>query len=247
MDRNIIRCQDADELANRAVQQIITRQQEAIAARDRFTLVLTGGSTPEKTYRLLAQPEHATAIDWTKTIIFEGDERFVPWDDARSNYGMARRSLLDTVAIPDGRVFPIPTDTENPEEAATAYEATLRAFFAGESRPRFDLILLGLGDDGHIASLFPHYPSLAVTDRWAVASPPGTLPPPVDRITLTYPALNAGRHILFLVAGANKAEAVRDVLEGGATKENRPAVGIQPTDGTVTWLLDEAAASLLTT
>lgn len=240
--------QDANELAARAAEFIIGAATASIAARGRFMWALAGGSTPEKTYKLLAQPENAARVDWAKVYVFFGDERFVAPTDGRSNYGMAQRTLLGRVPIPASHIFAVPTHLASVEKAAEAYNDTLPGAFAPDKRgeaPRFDLILLGLGDDGHTASLFPGAPSLQVRDRWVVDSPPGTLPPPVDRITFTFPVLNAAYRVALLVAGDNKAEAVRDVLEGNAAVESRPAAGVRPEQGELTWLLDTAAAKLL--
>ncbi len=241
----------ADELAAQAAHFIIGAAREAIAARGRFTLVLTGGTTPEKTYTLLAQPHMAAQVDWAKCFLFWGDERFVPSDDERSNYGMARRTLLESVraSLPPENVFPMPVQAHSPAQGADGYAGALAQFFElppGAAPPSFDLVLLGLGDDGHVASLFPGHPTLDITDRWVVSSPPGTLPPPVDRITLTFPTLNAARQVLFMVAGGKKAGAVRDILEANPAVPQRPGAGVQPTRGSLTWFLDREAASLLT-
>lgn len=242
-------CGDSAELARRAAERITAAARQAIAARGRFSLVLSGGSTPEKTYELLGRGGIGTAIDWSKTFLFFGDERFVPADDPTSNYGMARRSLSDRVAISAENVFPMPTDGPDAADGARRYGETIGRFFGTEVNsppPSFDLVLLGLGDDGHTASLFPGTPALSVNDRWVTSSPPGRLPPPVDRITLTFPILNRGRQVLFLVAGEKKAEVVREILEGQPSVETYPAAGIRPAEGGVTWLLDAAAARLLT-
>jgi 6-phosphogluconolactonase len=209
--------------------------------------VLAGGSTPRKTYALLAHGEGETNIDWSRTFLFFGDERHVPPDDPRSNFRMAQESLLAIAPIAGDQVLPIATDLPTAEQCAAAYSAALVKFFAlpAGSMPIFDLILLGLGDDGHTASLFPGAAALEVDDRIATWSPPGVLPPPVDRITLTYPALNAARQAMFLVAGANKAEALRDVVEGNATAQQRPSAGVRPESGKLTWLVDRSAAGLL--
>jgi 6-phosphogluconolactonase len=243
MKHQIEICPDPGQLAVTAVDRILDAAADAIGKRGRFMLALTGGSTPDKTYALLAQPQRAKRIDWSRTNLFWGDERFVPHDDPRSNYNMARRSLLAPAEIPPDHIFPIPTDT-TPVTAAAAYEKTLRQAFgsAGAELPRFDLLLLGMGDDGHTASLFPGKPALHETRAWVTWSPPGVLPPPVDRVTLTFPVLNAARRVMFLVAGAAKAAALREVLAGKANVEQRPAAGVRPTDGTVLWLLDKAAA-----
>ena len=161
---------------------------------------------------------------------------------------MVRRTLLASAPVPADHVFPVPAQRASAEEAAAVYATTLAAAFGATDQrqpPRFDLILLGLGDDGHTASLFPHAASLGVKDRWVVASPPGTLPPPVDRITLTYPVLNTARRVIFLVSGEKKALVLQEVLEGHPNPEERPAAGVRPPDGTVEWLVDEAAAQRL--
>jgi ribulose-phosphate 3-epimerase len=232
--------------------------------------VLSGGSTPEKAYALLAEPQRAAALDWTKTYVFFGDERLVPPEDPRSNFGMARRTLLDRVPLPASQVFAIPTVGMTAAEAAKTYAAELARFFpeaTGSSPPRFDLILLGLGEDGHTASLFPGAAALEVQNAWVAGSPPGRLPPPVDRVTLTYPVLNAARRVAMLVTGQSKAAVVRAVIEGEkgdsphlperpggclaqmgtvpffhADRQRYPAAAVSLTDGTLTWLLDEAAA-----
>jgi 6-phosphogluconolactonase len=242
----IVRLADADALARTAAERIVADSKDAIALRGQFTIALAGGSTPKKAYGLLASAPFASEIEWSRVYAFFGDERFVPKDDDNSNYKMANESLLSKVPIPTSNVFPVPTDKATPGDAAKAYEATLRAFFDDDTNPpRFDLILLGLGDDGHTASLFPNASSLGMQDFWVVWSPPGVLPPPVDRITFTNAVLNAARHVLFLVAGANKAEALADVLEHDASALKRPAAGVRPTNGTLTWLVDQEAAKLL--
>jgi 6-phosphogluconolactonase len=246
----LVICGDPEALALAAADFVAECAREATQERGRFTLVLSGGSTPEGMSEILALPDRAAAIDWTKTCVFFGDERMVPPDDPRSNFGMARRRLLSRVPVPPHQVFPVPTQERTAAEAAVGYAAELARCFgadAGRRRPpRFDLVLLGLGEDGHTASLFPGAAALAVEDAWVTWSPPGTLPPPVDRVTLTYPVLNAARHVAFLAAGAKKAAALRDVLEGNTAREKCPATGIRPTDGTVTWFVDRDAAGRLT-
>ena len=263
---------DAEELAAAAAEQISRFAAESIAARGRFTLCLTGGHTPRRTYELLARERGAfdrrpfleTAVHeeggeilpdtvplaepvdiWPHTFLFFGDERFVPADDTRSNYNMVRQSLLRNAPLAADHVFPMPTDLAGAEYAAAAYARTLKTFFGDVAWPEFDLVLLGLGDDGHVAWLFPGAPSLAEHDRWVTSSPSGTLPPAVDRVTLTFPALNAARRVMFLVSGANKAPAVADVLQGRASVQQRPAAGIRPTSGHVVWLIDRTAATAL--
>jgi 6-phosphogluconolactonase len=236
---------DGDDLAAHAADFIIRSTQDAIRARGRAMLALAGGATPQPTYGLLAQPARRDRIDWAHAYLFFGDERFVRPEDPSSNFAMVQRTLLAPGSVPPGHVFPIPTQLATATDAAAAYATTLAdAFGIGASGdpPRFDLILLGLGEDGHTASLFPGAASLSVTDRWVAASPPGTLPPPVERVTLTFPVLNAAREILFLVSGPGKAGALRDVLEGHPGRERRPAAGVRPVEGTLNWFVDEAAA-----
>jgi 6-phosphogluconolactonase len=235
-----------DALAAAAAELVIDAAREAIELRGRFTLVLSGSSTPEKTYMLLADPARSGAIDWAHVYLFFGDERLVPVDDPGSNFGMARRSLLARAPVSRARVFPMPTSESSPEVAATAYSLELARFFAqqpdSDPPPRFDLILLGLGDDGHTASLFPGQTAEHVQDKWVTWSPPGVLPPPVDRLTLTLPVLNSARHAVFLVAGEKKADVLKAILEGGADSGKYPASRVAPPEGTLTWLVDEAAA-----
>jgi 6-phosphogluconolactonase len=238
----------ADQLAARAADRILAEAGEAIRARGRFTLALSGGSTPEKTYALLASPERSTKMDWSRVYLFFGDDRFVPHNDPRSNCEMATRSLLSKAPIADDHVFKIPTDVASPEEAAKKYAQTLASFFnlpLDGPPPVFDLILLGLGDDGHTASLFPGKPAIHEKKTWLAASPPGVLPPPVDRVTFTFPTINAARAALFLVGGAGKAGVIKSVLEDGATLEQAPAAGVRPANGKLTWMMDEAAAAQL--
>ncbi len=236
------------DLAARAAELIYEAARSAIAERGRFTIALTGGSSPRQTYELLvnAAPEQ---MDWTKVFVFLGDDRFVPYSSKDSNYEMCRELLLNHVPIPSEQIFPIHTDTATKEESAALYAETLsKVFNAPQSgpAPAFDMILLGMGDDGHCASLFPGMPTLTITDKWVVSSPPGTLPPPVDRVTFTFPVLNAARSVLFLVDGAKKAPAVRDILEGVSAVNVHPSAGVQPVSGKLLWLLDTTAASLLT-
>jgi 6-phosphogluconolactonase len=218
----------ANDLAARAADIIAERLAQCEAP---FRLALAGGSTPRATYRQLAQKN---GLRWECTEIFFGDERFVPPDSPDSNYRMAREALLDRIA-PRG-LFVIPTD-DTPDSAAARYDEILRQQYGASvldpAVPLFDLTLLGLGPDGHTASLLPGQPVLQERTRWAAAVPQGRDEP---RITLTYPALNASRLILFLVTGADKAEAVRKARAG-----ELPAGGLEP-QGDVLWLLDKAAA-----
>lgn len=198
-------------------------------------MALAGGSTPEATYRLLAR-DYADRIDWSRVHVFFGDERTVPPEYEDSNYRMAREALLDHVPV--GGVHRMRGELP-PAEAARAYEEELREFFGPGEVPGFDLILLGIGEDGHTASLFPNTPALDVTDRWVVENPVEKLD--TVRLTLTAPAINAARAVVFLVAGEGKAGALREILEGGADPRDYPAKLVQPAGG-ATWMVDRAAA-----
>lgn len=231
------------EEASRALADEIARTlREAVAARSRATLVLSGGSTPRRLHEILAS-EHAD-LPWRRIHVFWGDERFVPHDCAQSNYRMAHRTLLDRVPIPPENVHPWATELPTAEDAALEFQAELERFFGcsavAEGPPRFDVVLLGMGADGHIASLFPDSPALAVDNRWAIP----TLAPdePRERITMTLPVLNAARSVHFLVAGAEKREALRCGMGEPAQPQHCPASLVRPTDGTLTWWLDEEAA-----
>lgn len=239
-------CRDADALAEEAADRIVAEAQAAISVRGRFLLVLSGGSTPQRTYEILARPEGHLQIDWAKTWLFFGDERCVPPDDVRSNYRMAAEALITPIGIAADHVLQMRTEVGSPAQSAVDYERRLKTFFGSANGfPHFDLILLGLGDDGHTASLFPGKPTLNEKASWITWSPPGVLPPPVDRVTLTYPVLNAACAVMFLVSGEKKADVVREVLETDVDFHARPAAGVKPTDGQLTWMLDEPAAAKL--
>ncbi len=245
-DREIL--SSADAVAQRAADIVIEAAQEAVARRGRFTLSLTGGPSPRQAYQLLARPERASQIDWSKTYVFWGDERVGGPEDPECNYATAKRLLLAHVPIPGHHVFPAALLAETMERQAEKYAASLAHFFQTPVHglpPSFDLFLLGLGEDGHVNSLFPDADTLSTLDRWVVSTPPGTLPPPVGRVTTTFPVINAARHVLFIVTGGGRAEAVHDILEGGAPLERRPALGVPPPDGRTTWLLDSDAAGRL--
>ncbi len=222
------------EQVTNAIRDVMLR---ALRQQEWAALVLSGGSTPRPVYGRLAQVEN---IPWARIHLFWGDERYVPHDDPRSNYRMAREVLIGHVPIPPENVHPMPTHMHDPDEAARAYEATLRGFYPGKW-PAFDLILLGLGADCHTASLFPNSPALSEEKRWVVSAPGVD----VERLTLTFPAINHAHTIFFLVRGAGKAEAVARVLHSWEDVTTCPARGIQAVDGEVHWWLDTAAASQL--
>lgn len=235
---------DSQTVARAAAAQLVRLAEAAQTARGHFTLVLSGGSTPRTLFELLASDEFLSRVDWSNVYVFWGDERCIPPDHADSNYRMARLALLDFVPIPLDHIYRIHAEMQ-PEQAASAYEGSLRTFFEqrGETQPRFDLVLLGLGDDSHTASLFPGTPALDETERWVAAHFVPKLG--VWRVTLTAPALNAAREVHFLVTGSSKAPAVASVLEGPYTPHQYPAQLVQPTSGELRWYLDEAAVSQL--
>ncbi len=238
---------DTRSVAHVAADAIVSAAESAIAARGHFTIALSGGNTPENLYRLLATEQYRAQIDWANTYIFWGDERCVPPDHRDSSYRMAREALLDHVPLPAGNIFRMRGEDE-PHSAAEAYEQGLRDFFTRREadvlvQPRFDLILLGMGDDGHTASLFPNTDAVDERSRWVIAH----YVPRVEmwRISLTAPAINAARQIMFLVTGAGKADTLREVLTGPHRPRQLPAQLVQPVDGRLIWLVDQAAAARL--
>lgn len=234
---------DAAELADRAARSIVDTALEAVAARGRFMLALAGGDTPRRTYARLAASPRREAMPWASTFVFFGDERCVPLEHADSNYRMARETLLDQVPLPPEQSFAMPGGDADPEAGAVAYARTLAQVFGlrrGEV-PRFDLVLLGMGLDGHTASLFPGSPVLKEIFR-PVASVHATAAAIPQRITLTLPVLNAAANVLFLVSGPEKAKAVKAVL---GDRVLLPAGLVQPEKGRLVWMLDQAAASQL--
>lgn len=225
-------------------ERVVARAREAIAARGRFALALAGGSTPRSLYQLLATPRFAARIAWPGVHVFWCDERCVSPHDPESNYRMARETLLDHVPLPPANVHRILGEDE-PARAAASYEELLRDFFgAQENLPSrgFDLALLGMGADGHTASLFPGNTAARETSRWVMAS---RGPQPESwRVTLTPVLLNAAEDVTFIVAGAHKAERLREVLEDRLS-DPLPAQWVQPRSGALHWMVDAAAATRL--
>lgn len=232
---------DAAAVHEAVAGSVVAHARAAIDARGRFTLALTGGATPRGAYALLAgEPRFRDAVDWARVEAFFGDERCVPPDHPDSNYGMARDSLLSKVPIPPAQVHRMRGELP-PPDAAALYEAELRALASGGEVPRLDLVLLGLGEDGHVASLFPGTAAVEERTRLVVAS----FVPHLDawRITVTFPVLAAASAVLFLAEGERKAGAVAAVLRGeGGTGDGPPARRVRPASGAVTWILDRAAA-----
>lgn len=228
---------DEPRLADAAADQIAQILTDSLHQRERASFVLTGGETPAETYQSLAE-RHGESLDWSRIDIFWGDDRFVPHDDDESNFLLAKENLLERLPTSDCHVFPFPTHLDDPQEAARVYEDNLRAFFAG-AEPKFDLVLFGLGGDGHVASLFPGADSLKERDRWVLHTVAPEDQPPRKRLTMTFPILNASRASLFLVAGDKKREAAAAAINGTA---DIPARLVKPA-GELLWYLDEAAAA----
>lgn len=228
--------EDAEALARAAAEFLSDRARNG---GNPFRICLSGGSTPRRLYRLLAEPEFSGRFPWPRVHWFWGDERFVPPDSPDSNYRMVREALLDRAPVPPGTVHPIPTDSGGVEQAAQAYERLLKTRYGAESldprRPLFDVTLLGLGKDGHTASLFPGDPVLNERTRWT-AGVRGDKPPPL-RVTLTYPALNSSRAVLFLVTGEGKREPLSRIFAGDRAM---PAARVNPV-GRLFWFADRAA------
>ncbi len=234
--RQIITVADSTALAKSAADRVMAK---IATNNNRVAICLTGGSSPTELYRLLATDPFRSRIPWDRVHWFIGDERFVRADDPLNNMGMARRIFLDHCA-PAANIHPIPTDAADPREAARRYESELKSFYGANelvsSRPLFDLVLMGVGPDGHTASLFPAYPAIEETERWVVGVPQAHVEPFVPRVTLTLPALNSCREMLFEVAGAQKRAILTRVLDG----ENLPASRARSTGETI-WLVDQAA------
>jgi 6-phosphogluconolactonase len=224
------------DLAQAAARQIAELLQDALESRDRASLVLTGGKTPKPVYRALAA-QHGKSVDWNRVDFFWGDDRFVPADHDESNVRLAQENLLSRIDASECRTFPFPVTMDSPEDAAIAHEETLRSYFA-DKEPVFDVLLLGLGEDGHVASLFPGHGSLQERDRWVLHTRAPAGNPITDRLTMTLPIINGARSILFIVAGEKKSGAV-----AAATCNNEEApAGLVRRGENVHWFMDEDAA-----
>ena len=230
------------ELFAAAAEEVVHAANDAVGARGRFTIALSGGSTPKSLYNLLATNARTT-LPWDRMFFFWGDERHVPPDDPESNYRMVNEAMLSKVPVPPGNVFRIPAENSDANEVASAYEQTVRKFFQLDAGgvPRFDLILLGMGPDGHTASLFPGTAGLKERSRLVIANWVEKMK--THRLSFTLPVLNAAREVAFLVSGTDKAPVLKAVLEGNEPGEQYPAKLVQPKDGKLIWFLDRAAAS----
>ena len=227
---------DPAALAEAAAERVLAR---IAANKARVAVCLTGGSSPKQLYELLARDPYRGRIPWERVHWFIGDERFVPVGDPLNNMGMARQIFLDRWA-PASNIHPIPTDSSDPWEAARRYQGELQSFYGADrhdpARPLFDVVLMGVGPDGHTASLFPGYPAIEETERWVVGVPKAHVEPFVPRVTLTLPALGSCREMLFEVAGSDKRAILTRVLAG----ENLPANRAR-SNGETVWLVDQAA------
>lgn len=232
---------DMDRLSEAAARAIAERLTLAVRTRGSSSIALSGGQTPRVMYGRLAR-DHARDVPWAQVHIFWGDERYVPPDDERSNYRLAYDALLAHVPVPPANVHRMPTDAADPRDAAASYERALRAHFP-TPWPRFDLMLVGLGEDGHTASIFPNSPALDETERWVVAvtGPSG----PRVRLTLTLPAITHAAAIDVIVSGSSKAEALRQALADPADYRRSPASALRQTSGALVWWADSAAAALV--
>jgi 6-phosphogluconolactonase len=235
-NRHVIAVADPAELAKVAADRVIAR---ISANAGRAAICLTGGSSPQQLYQLLATDAYRSRIPWDHVHWFIGDDRFVAADDPLNNMAMARRLFLDRCA-PDNTIHPIPTDAADPEDAAQRYESELKSYYGfsrlNPARPLFDLVLMGVGPDGHIASLFPGYPALDETERWVVGVPKANVEPLVPRVTLTLPVLASCHEMLFEAAGADKRAILTRVFDGEDLPANRVCAA-----GETVWLVDQAA------
>ena len=225
---------DAETLAREAARYFIEIARDAAKQRGRFAVALSGGSTPKSLYSLLASAEFRDQVPWAQTHWFWGDERCVPPDDPQSNYRMVKEALLSKAPVPPSNVHRMAGEDAEPERAARRYEQELRTFFGG--LPCLDLVLLGLGEEGHTASLFPGSPALEEQERWVVA--PYVEKLKSHRLTLTLPVINAAANVAFLVAGAGKREILKQVT---SSEGDLPAQQVRPKRGKLVWMADEAA------
>ena len=239
---------DASQLAAGVAEQFASLARESVEDHESFLVALSGGTTPRDAYSLLASEPLASRVDWSKAQLFWGDERCVPPGSPDSNYGLAKRMLLDKVSIPAGNVHRIRGELP-PDQAAEEYQKELRTIAAGRNSRdtgavlRFDLILLGMGEDGHTASLFPGTPALKEQDRWVVAQYVGKLA--AWRVSFTPLLINAAANITIMVSGEGKAERLKQALEEPVHPEHLPVQAIRPASGRLLWMADAAAAALI--
>lgn len=243
-ERNGIRVyEDIRSLSRAAASLVLERALEAVAGRGRFSLALAGGGTPRTLYETLSAPPYLHDMPWPRVLVFWGDERCVPPDNPESNYAMAREALLDRAALPAENVFRMTGEVRPYSSAALEYETTLRGLFLRAGFPRFDLVLLGIGTDGHVASLFPGSPALEERERWVLETEAPAGYSTRDRLTLSLPVLNSARTVIVLAAGENKRPVLKKVFDTPSPGDNNlPASLLRPFDGELIWLLDHSAA-----
>ena len=234
---------DKHTLSQHAAEYIMRIAQEAIDLHGHFTIALTGGTTPGEVYSLIGSEPFRSQIDWQLVHIFWGDERCVPHNSPESNFYLAQEVLLAKIAIPKSHIHPMPADQPDRDVASQAYTVEMQHTFGTNGIPSFDLIHLGMGPEGHTASLFPHQASLHEKQR--LVMPVSVPKPPPDRLTFTPPLLNAASNVLFLVTGSDKADALQAVLEGEYQPDEYPAQIVRPPNGEVVWMLDKDAAKNL--
>ncbi|MEP6569475.1 MAG: 6-phosphogluconolactonase [Acidobacteriota bacterium] len=232
----------SEQLALAAAERFVICASKLHLELDRFCVALAGGNTPRRVYELLAMDRFKNRVDWAKVDLFFGDERCVPADHPDSNYRMAYETLISRVPIPANNVHRIIGEGDS-HQNARAYETQLRAFFGGMQWPQFDLVQLGMGEDGHTASLFPDSESLQEKSRWVVSTK--NEQSGQDRITLTIPVFNHARNVMVLVAGRKKAQRLKEVLHPQPGSKHSPIQAIAPIAGALEWLMDAEAASLL--
>jgi 6-phosphogluconolactonase len=233
---------DLEAISRQAAFLFVKAAKDAIDRSGRFVVAVSGGSTPRRLYTLLGSTEYRAQVDWQKVHVFWVDERCVPKDHEESNFKTAYDRLLSKVPLPDGNIHRIRGE-EEPDQAARNYEEDLRRFFGMSGLPMFDLVVLGMGEDGHTASLFPGSTSLEEKERLVVPVYPEQ--PKLNRITLTLPVLNGAAQILFLVSGRSKATVLSEILEDEHQRNQYPAGHINPVHGTLLWLIDQEAAGQL--
>jgi 6-phosphogluconolactonase len=237
-------CNNPNSLSEAVARLFVKQSRHAVQAQNLFSVALAGGHTPERTYQILSQPPFQDQVPWAKVHVLWGDERCVPPDDPHSNARMAHQALLDRVPIPPDQIHPIHYD-QSPQRAAEEYESLLRDFFAGRP-PCFDLVLLGLGEDGHTASIFPGTPAVEEQEHWVIAV--FAAEHAMWRITMTPLLINQAAMVTFLVSGAAKARVLRRVLDGPFEPHDLPAQLIRPASGGLDWIVDkEACRGLLDT
>ncbi len=243
-NREIVVYESLELMQQAAAERVAAAIQQAVTARGRCIIALSGGSTPRGFHQRLVAAPLREQIPWEQLYVIWGDDRYVPHDDPESNYRMARETLLDHVPIPAEQILPMPTSADDPAQAAAGYEQQLH-LLAGDAEFWIDIAIMGMGPDGHTASLFPEHPGLDAPAGQLVIAIDNSPKPPPRRLTLTIAALNQVGTAFFLVSGADKSEMAKDVLHGPAEPRRRPAQFIQAPRGRLVWLLDAAAGAAL--